>query len=152
MFFEAPKLIRDKEILTYLLQTLHSESTSESTSLVNHKNRSGNTPLHWAALNARLECVKALVAAGADISVKNHAGHDAGFLAERAAWTAGGNEQEGHQDGGDGKEEDRGEMSPGRAVVEWLLDCDKRANLESSTGDDERLTSAGNTGHSVDVS
>jgi ankyrin repeat protein len=40
--------------------------------------------LHWAALNGHLAVVKLLVGAGADMWVKNEAGHLAMFEAERA--------------------------------------------------------------------
>lgn len=50
--------------------------------LVNHQNVSGNTPLHWAALNGHIEIVKALVKAGADPTVVNEAGRDAVVEAE----------------------------------------------------------------------
>lgn len=53
-------------------------------SLVNHGNKEGNTPLHWAAYNGHLEVVKSLLAVGADMWVKNSAGHLAMFEAERA--------------------------------------------------------------------
>lgn len=52
--------------------------------LVNHQNHQGNTPLHWAAYNGHLPAVKLLVAAGADMWIKNAAGHLAMFEAERA--------------------------------------------------------------------
>jgi FOG: Ankyrin repeat len=53
---------------------------AQRAAFVNHRNYSGNTSLHWAALNTHLECVKALVESGADVTVKNDAGHDAVFL------------------------------------------------------------------------
>lgn len=52
--------------------------------LVNHGNKEGNTPLHWAAYNGHLEVVKTLLGSGADMWVKNSAGHLAMFEAERA--------------------------------------------------------------------
>jgi hypothetical protein len=79
------------EVVEYLLSLLlppeqngtNAASADKSApSLVNHKNISGNTPLHWAALNGHLLCVKALVAAGADASITNEAGHDAVYEAE----------------------------------------------------------------------
>lgn len=83
--------------------------------------------------------------------VKNDAGHDAVFLAERAAWSAsaeeeeegGANENEGQTQEiempvGEGDAESQnqqqtgtGEMSAGRQVVEWLLSSEKAAGLES---------------------
>lgn len=53
-----------------------------SSAPVNAVNDSGNTPLHWAALNGRLDCVKLLVESGADVTIINKAGHDAVFEAE----------------------------------------------------------------------
>jgi len=52
--------------------------------LLNAQNQQGNTPLHWAAYNGHLDVVKLLIAAGADMWVKNSAGHLAMFEAERA--------------------------------------------------------------------
>lgn len=121
---------------------------------VNHRNYSGNSPLHWAALNTHLECVKALVESGADVTVKNDAGHDAVFLAERAAWSASAEEVnedeeqtqeiemtvgEGEREGeGQGENQQQtGEMSAGRQVVEWLLSSEKAAGLESGANEGE---------------
>lgn len=142
------------EILTTLLQKLSSLDTAQRTAFVNHRNHSGNTPLHWAALNTHLDCVKALVEAGADVTIKNDAGHDAMFLAERAAWSAAA-EEEGDADEnaeepqeiemtigeeqGEGQQQaDVGEMSAGRQVVEWLLSSEKAAGLESSATEGEK--------------
>ncbi|EHY55211.1 hypothetical protein ABEF92_001263 [Exophiala dermatitidis] len=60
-------------------------SSSSSSSLINRQNVSGNTPLHWAAINGHLEVVKALVAAGADPSIVNAAGRDAVVESECSA-------------------------------------------------------------------
>lgn len=80
--------------------------------------------------------MKALVEAGADVGVKNDAGLDAVFLAERADWKT---QEEGGDDngdeeveveiGGEGGEQkqDAGEMTRGRQVVEWLLSSEKAA-------------------------
>jgi hypothetical protein len=79
------------EVVKYLLSLLLPSETNgtnavsadkNAPSLVNHRNISGNTPLHWAALNGHLACVKALAAAGADASIINEAGHDAVYEAE----------------------------------------------------------------------
>ncbi|KAK3071496.1 ankyrin repeat-containing protein [Teratosphaeriaceae sp. CCFEE 6253] len=78
--------------LTDLLQSLlGSLKTSEQNGkaadrpqLMNRQNQQGNTPLHWAAYNGHLPSVKLLVGAGADMWVKNTAGHLAMFEAERA--------------------------------------------------------------------
>jgi ankyrin repeat protein len=72
--------------LTALLPSLLSSSPTEkvSSQLIDHPNREGNTALHWAALNGHLPIVKLLVEAGADMWVKNSAGHLAMFEAERA--------------------------------------------------------------------
>ncbi len=56
-----------------------------ASSLVNHRNVSGNTPLHWAGMNGHLEVVKALVAAGADPGIANAAGRDAVVESECSA-------------------------------------------------------------------
>lgn len=95
--------------------------------------------------------MKALVEAGADVAVKNDAGHDAVFLAERAAWDAaaeGDNADEnqtqeiemtiGEGEGGEDKEASNpGEMSAGRQVVEWLLSSEKAAALEHGANEGE---------------
>ncbi|GKZ32186.1 hypothetical protein AbraIFM66950_001379 [Aspergillus brasiliensis] len=132
------------EILTYLLTTLTTlPSQDEIKKILNHRNYSGNTPLHWAALNTHLECVKALVEAGADVDVKNDAGLDAVFLAERADWTT---QEEGADDndndngdeeveveiGGEQQQQDAGKMTRGRQVVEWLLNSEKAGEGEGS--------------------
>lgn len=57
-------------------------STPVSSLDLNLQNTSGNTPLHWAALNGRLEAVEVLVGAGADVTTINSAGHDAVYEAE----------------------------------------------------------------------
>ena len=81
-------------MIEYLLETLAPQPAepqvngggagvqSQSMLLVNHQNVSGNTPLHWAALNGHIEIVKALVKAGADPTVVNEAGRDAVVEAE----------------------------------------------------------------------
>lgn len=53
-------------------------------SILNTQNASGNTPLHWAALNGHLESVKILIENGADPTIQNQKGHDAVYEAELA--------------------------------------------------------------------
>lgn len=137
------------EILGFLLQTLSSADAAQRAAFVNHPNHAGNTALHWAALNTHLECVKALVEAGADVAIKNDAGHDAVFLAERAAWSAsaeevGDEEQTQEIEISIGEGEDQAqeqqqapEASPGRQVVDWLLGSEKAAGLESGANEGE---------------
>ena len=50
--------------------------------IVNAQNNSGNTPLHWAALNGHLEAVKVLLEHGADPTITNQKGHDPIYEAE----------------------------------------------------------------------
>ncbi|KAL9598679.1 MAG: hypothetical protein Q9219_004348 [cf. Caloplaca sp. 3 TL-2023] len=69
-------------IIEYLLPSFPPTSSSASLYLF-HTNASGNTPLHWAALNGHLDAVKHLVQAGVDPLVKNQAGYDAVYEAER---------------------------------------------------------------------
>jgi uncharacterized protein len=80
----------NEEILSYLLSVLSSgqqlaDGTAKSVSnLINQKNTYGSTPLHWAAVNGHLSCVKALVGAGADPAITDNAGHDALYEADRS--------------------------------------------------------------------
>ncbi|MCJ1271808.1 hypothetical protein MMC22_011713 [Lobaria immixta] len=69
-------------VLNYVLATIHPASREPRAPTLNVQNASGNTPLHWASLNGHLEAVKILMAAGADPSVTNQAGHDAVYEAE----------------------------------------------------------------------
>ncbi|RDW61861.1 uncharacterized protein DSM5745_10533 [Aspergillus mulundensis] len=125
--------------LTTVLSTGPTENKlteAELKAVVNHRNHSGNTPLHWATLNTHLECVKVLVGAGADMSIKNEAGLDAVFLAERADWKAqeatqtpnpnetkdeDGDEEMEVEVGGEG-DAPQVPLTKGRQVVEWLLE------------------------------
>jgi ankyrin repeat protein len=62
---------------------LFSTSTEKpAPEFLNALNESGNTPLHWAALNGHLESVKLLIQSGADVTIINRAGHDAVYEAE----------------------------------------------------------------------
>ncbi|KAJ5223425.1 hypothetical protein N7468_007967 [Penicillium chermesinum] len=145
-----PSANGNTEILNALLQRLSAADAAQRSAFVNHRNHSGNTSLHWAALNTHLECVKALVEAGADVTIKNDAGHDAVFLAERAAWDAaaeGDTENDsqtqeiemtiGESEGEDKAASNPGEMSAGRQVVEWLLSSEKAAALERGANEGE---------------
>ena len=67
--------------LDTLKELLTLSASSQAISL-NLQNASGNTPLHWAALNGHLPAVKLLIEAGADPSVINRAGKDAVYEAE----------------------------------------------------------------------
>ena len=71
------------ELLPSLLSHLGAAEGTPA-AFVNHGNKEGNTPLHWAAYNGHLAIVKLLIAAGADMWQKNAAGHLAMFEAERA--------------------------------------------------------------------
>lgn len=81
----------NEAILSYLLSLLSSKpdatdgSVKSTSCLINHKNKNGNTPLHWAAVNGHISCVKALVNAGADPLITNNAGHDALYEADSSA-------------------------------------------------------------------
>ncbi|KAA8912429.1 hypothetical protein FN846DRAFT_933066 [Sphaerosporella brunnea] len=73
------------ELTTKILSFLPAPSSPDAVphALLSQANQAGNTPLHWAALNGHLEVVKALVmAANADPTLTNAAGHDAVFEAE----------------------------------------------------------------------
>jgi hypothetical protein len=145
-----------------LLQTLTAPEAAlnpeDFAAFINYRNYTGNTPLHWAALNTHLDCVKVLIEAGADISLKNDAGHDALFLAERADWSV--VDEEDNDDGNNNNEEeieieiggneqkDDDKPAPpptkARMVVEWLLSCDKGAGFEGpvSKQDDTQMKDA----------
>jgi hypothetical protein len=56
--------------------------TSDLKAFVNKQNSSGNTALHWAALNGHMSIAKLLLAQGADASILNFSGHDAVYEAE----------------------------------------------------------------------
>ncbi|OCT52381.1 hypothetical protein CLCR_10734 [Cladophialophora carrionii] len=66
-------------------EDVSSASSRQTLWLLNHKNVSGNTPLHWAAMNGHLDVVMALVRAGADARVRNAAGRDCIVEAEVSA-------------------------------------------------------------------
>lgn len=70
------------DVLKILLPPSSDKATAPTPGPINAVNAAGNTPLHWAALNGHLECVKLLMHSGSDITVFNAAGHDAVFEAE----------------------------------------------------------------------
>ena len=72
----------DKDMDHSTSTTTQEQPARQQADLINHQNVSGNTPLHWAALNGHLEIVKALVQAGADPTIVNEAGRDAVVEAE----------------------------------------------------------------------
>lgn len=84
--------------------------TSLRSAILNLQNESGNTALHWAALNGHLQAVKILIAAGANSFVRNKAGHDAIYEAE---------------------------INSKEDVVEWLL---KEGNLDVEAADADDAT------------
>lgn len=67
------------EVLQFLLSLISAE---EAKVLVNKQNDSGNTALHWAALNDHVKTVEILCDFGADPFLRNTAGHDAIYEAE----------------------------------------------------------------------
>lgn len=73
------------ELTKKILSILPAPTTPDALphALLSQANSGGNTPLHWAALNGHLEVIKILVmAANADPTLTNAAGHDAVYEAE----------------------------------------------------------------------
>ena len=62
--------------------SLNTIASTKSNTLLDVQNLSGNTPLHWAALNGHLAAVQILLRSGADASMMNKSGHDAVYEAE----------------------------------------------------------------------
>ena len=115
-------------MLTYRLAATLTDllSSNHNAFSVNLQNASGNTPLHWAALNGHLSAVKLLVTARADTTVVNKAGKDvvseaeAGEKDEVVAWLLTEGKGAGGQDGeeGRGKEGDAGDERLEEVVME----------------------------------
>ncbi|KAL8942486.1 MAG: hypothetical protein Q9216_001630 [Gyalolechia sp. 2 TL-2023] len=138
------ELIASLDILNHLFSSPSTSSSSTNPNL-NLPNSSGNTPLHWAALNGHLDAVKLLVNAGAESTVRNNAGHDAVYEAERSGkyevveWLLSeGRELESGSTGGGGgtKEDDEEEEEEEQS--------EKNGGGE---GDRERGTSVGEIGN-----
>lgn len=154
------------EITDYLLGLLRPSSAAgdnadiadkSAPGLVNHRNVSGNTPLHWAGLNGKLEVVKRLVAAGADPGLRNESGRDAVVESELsgkegsvecAEWLlsnceglekglGGGTDVTGGEGGDDGDAEEEGEK--GESMV-------AESSTEGDTASPEPATSGGRHG------
>lgn len=70
------------DVIKILLPQSSDKVSTSAPGLINAINDAGNTPLHWAALNGHLECVKLLIQLGADVTIINKAGHDAVYEAE----------------------------------------------------------------------
>ena len=108
-----------KELLTL------SSSPDQALSFLNLQNDSGNTPLHWAALNDHLPAVKLFIEAGADPTIVNKAGKDAVYEAEAnensevAARLL--TEGQGRQSRADGDQEQAATEAAGEADAEGQL-------------------------------
>lgn len=114
-----------KEILSFFPKP--SSNTAPPHKVIAHKNASGNTPLHWAALNGHVKIVEVLVlTANADPTVTNDAGHDPVYEAELnekmdvVEWILGncGGVEEGVGSKGEGEEEKEEKKINGDAGVE----------------------------------
>jgi ankyrin repeat protein len=95
--------------------------------ILNTQNKSGNTALHWAALNGHLESVKVLLQEGSDPTITNQKGHDAVFEAELyvkkevVEWVL--------KEGGEGLEEGiSGDTEEGSAGVDEDMEVDEVDN------------------------
>ncbi|CCH62099.1 hypothetical protein TBLA_0G01550 [Henningerozyma blattae CBS 6284] len=74
----------DNDIIKYIISLVRPNTTMEEfEKYINHANKEGNTPLHWASLNGKLETVKLLCDEyEADPFIRNNAGHDSIYEAE----------------------------------------------------------------------
>ncbi|ETI24415.1 hypothetical protein G647_03784 [Cladophialophora carrionii CBS 160.54] len=128
-----------------------SASSMQTHWLLTHKNVSGNTPLHWAAMNGHLDVVMALVRAGADARVRNAAGRDCIVEAEVSALNGRSEAQvgecvvwmlkncEGVEEGvGDGKHEEEGEVEEEAEVRQG--NATSAVNGDGSGNDDGTAT------------
>lgn len=85
-----PSLTPLVEVARYLLTLLPRPTPTNPNphkphAFVAQRNSSGNTPLHWAALNGHLDIVKLLIEkGGAEPTVANNAGHNVLFEAQSA--------------------------------------------------------------------
>ncbi|TQS36996.1 hypothetical protein Golomagni_02543 [Golovinomyces magnicellulatus] len=103
-----------KDFIRNVCKSLSISSLQNVTTLsfLNTKNKAGNTPMHWAALNGHLDAVQVLMEQGADPTITNYMGHDAIYEAE---------------------------LNDKKEVVEWVLkeggDCLEEAIGEANNGE-----------------
>ena len=147
------------EIIQYLLEHLtpsetageHATTADKSApELVNHKNVSGNTPLHWAAMNGHLEIVKVLVGAGAEVGVRNEAGRDAVVEAEMSSKEEAGRCAEWMLKNCEGLERGFGGAREGEVVLEEVVEGGQEEQKEPNgeiTGNDKNESNVENTGN-----
>ena len=108
---------------------------------LNIQNSSGNTPLHWAALNGHVEAVKVLVAADADASLTNKAGKDAIYEAE-----ANGKNEVAEWLLTEGKWLERGVSGSGGKVEDGVVGEGAEDGAEGEEGSDDVVMKEGESG------
>lgn len=71
------------EVIKLIVSSEHflTMSQEQKTSLINARNSSLNTPLHWAVLNKQVDAISMLLELGGDTSVENSEGSTPLFLA-----------------------------------------------------------------------